>query len=399
MLDVIVTSECNLRCSYCYQNAKGPGVMGWDTLRPALDLLMRLPRDGVRVHFIGGEPLLAFDVIERAAEYIKTRKPPALDVRYAVTTNGLALGRREARFLAANRFHIKLSFDGVRRMQQFRGSGTFARLDRLLDDLRTRHPSMFASRLSVGVTLTPKTIPSLAMTVRYLLRKQVADFYVAPAMIPATHWNRRLKHDLRLQFERVYDACRSFYRRTGRIPLRWLRPEPDPDEASSLSDWYCGIGSGEALTLDVDGTLHGCVTVASSYQRFPPTRLGRSVERLRLGRIGDPRLPSRLASYHAAVRATGLFNNRHQKYSSYGRCSTCRSRARCVICPTAILQGGGDDPDRVPDFVCAFNRLSVACSKRFPSAAVARLRETSHGKAQVHQGVAGRRDNRRGGSA
>jgi sulfatase maturation enzyme AslB (radical SAM superfamily) len=333
----------------------------------------------VQVFFVGGEPLLAFPVIETAVTYIGARKPAGLDVRYAITTNGLALGPAEARFLAANGFHVKLSFDGLPRMQSKRGRGTFETLDRLLDDLRAEHPSLFESRLTVGVTLVPETITRLAATVRYLLGKDVADLQVVPAMVSARSWNHRMRRELRAEFDVVYDACLSHYRRTGRQPLRLLRAATDVT-ASALSDWYCGIGTGESLTLDVDGTLHGCVTVASSYQHFPPTRLGRSIARLRLGRIGEPDLPARLASYHAAVRATGLFNNRHRKYSSYGRCSTCRSRARCVICPTAIVRGAGSDRHRVPDFICAFNRLSADSARRFASVPPAHREEITNGR-------------------
>ena len=38
-LTVILSAECNLRCAYCYQDAKRPLAMPWPVLRRAIDLL------------------------------------------------------------------------------------------------------------------------------------------------------------------------------------------------------------------------------------------------------------------------------------------------------------------------------------------------------------------------
>lgn len=367
-LDLILTSDCNLRCAYCYQDAKHPGRMRPDTLRGALDLVRAFAAGEVRVHFVGGEPLLAFDLLERAVTDLEASKPATPKVSYSVSTNGLLLGRRERRFLDDHRVHVRLSFDGVREMQDLRGERTFSRLDRLLGVLAAEHPSLFAERLSVLVTVVPETVGHLSETVCYLLQRGARDISIEPAMTRAVTWTHERHRALAAQFAAILQTSLAHYRGTGLIPLRRFRPRTVGGGAPGAGDWFCGVGTGRSLTVDVDGSVTGCVMFARSYQRFPDTRLGAALASLGLGRIGQRDLPDRVASYGRAVEATGLFNNRLRKWSSWGRCSACRFRAGCVLCPCAIAHAGtDDDPDRIPDFICAFNRVACRYQARFPA--------------------------------
>ena len=58
LLTVILTARCNLRCRYCFRDAKRARSMTWDTLQAALDLVVRSRQPVVQVLFTGGEPLL-----------------------------------------------------------------------------------------------------------------------------------------------------------------------------------------------------------------------------------------------------------------------------------------------------------------------------------------------------
>jgi MoaA/NifB/PqqE/SkfB family radical SAM enzyme len=361
-LSVILSCDCNLSCAYCYQNAKRPGVMTWPVLRRALDVLLQSEHPCPRVFFVGGEPLLAFGLIRRAVGYVEGRERAARTVGYEISTNGLLLGDREIRFLEDRQFQVQLSFDGVRPAQEARAPGTFERLDRLVDHLRTEHPLLF-TRLRVALALTPESVRCLGDSVRYLLAKGVQDFTVAPSLNGESRWTPALVTTLDKQFGRAFEACRRHYLSTGRIPFRSLQARRAP---TAGGDHLCGMGRGESLTVDVDGTVTGCVTTARSYQRFPATPLGRTFGRLQIGRVGRPDLGRRLAGFRRRVEDSGLFDNRLRKYSSYRRCATCRDLAECTICPAAVVLGGTtDDPDRIPDLVCAFNRVSAKYRRRF----------------------------------
>jgi sulfatase maturation enzyme AslB (radical SAM superfamily) len=360
-LCVILSSDCNLRCAYCYQNAKHAGVMRWPVLRRALDMLLDSEHRSPQVFFVGGEPLLAFDLVRRAVRYVETRRRPGTTPRYEIATNGLLLGTREIRFLEARAFHVQLSLDGAQTAQDLRAPGTFETLDKLVDRLRAGHPALF-SRLEVALIVTPESAKYLGDSVTYLLGKGVREFAAAPALNGQSRWTPALHATLDRQFARAFEACRTHYHRTGLMPFRSLQPIRVPARAD---DWFCGVRSGESLTVDVDGTLTGCVTFARSCQRFPATPLGRALGSLQIGHISRPDLSRRLVAYARRVEDTGLFNNRRRKHSASRRCGTCRHLAECTVCPAAIVLGGTSDPDRIPDLVCSFNRVSAKYRARF----------------------------------
>src|SRR5262245_54945662 len=127
-LEVVLTAACNMRCAYCYQNAKQARSMEWDTLKPALDLVLRSTSRKLDVRFIGGEPLLELPLVERAVAYVKERASADQRVKFSISTNGTLLDDDAIEFLAEEEFETQLSFDGTEEAQDIRGRGTFGKL-------------------------------------------------------------------------------------------------------------------------------------------------------------------------------------------------------------------------------------------------------------------------------
>jgi sulfatase maturation enzyme AslB (radical SAM superfamily) len=368
VLEVVLTAGCNLRCSYCYQNDKKNRRMSWQTLRGALDLLLASRQPFVDVLFLGGEPLLELDLMRRAVDYLRDSPRGGERVSLAIVTNGTLLGEQEIAFLARHRFAVQLSFDGVAAAQGLRGAGTFDLLDALVGRLLEEPWVGENGRLTVTMMLSPATVPHLVDSVDYFLRRGVPQFDIAPVITPDPRWRPERIGELEAAFERVLDSCVAHYRRTGRIPYRLFRRDAGQDVHAPVGDAMCGAPSGHALAVDVDGQVHGCAVFTESYQRFPSPFLAQHVEALRLGDFRAPEFPARLARYPDAARATALFHGKTGKRSSYGACADCRFLATCAICPAAIGHlPGNTDPDRVPDFPCAFNLASLACRERFPA--------------------------------
>jgi len=366
-LTVIVTSDCNLRCAYCYQNRKRQQHLRWSVLRPALDLLLESRRKTVQLQFTGGEPLLAFPLVRRAVTHVLAHKPDHLTVCLHLTSNGTLLGPRQIRFLADHDIGLWLSADGGPLAQRLRGKRTFDALDRLLDYLRREHREWFQHRLGVAATLVASTIPFLADSIAYFVSKGVPDIVLTPALTHQPGWRPDDIRVLDEQFSHAFRLCLVHYRQTGLVPLLVFRKRRSERTLRAPSSWLCGAGDGDSLTLDVNGELSACVLFARSYQRFPDTRLGRAVATLQLGPLNRNSLAAALAGYEDLLRNTGLFDRRPVKHSSYGRCGACGYRSTCSPCPVAIVhQPGNADPDRIPDFVCAFNRVTTKYRRRFP---------------------------------
>lgn len=95
----IVTKDCQLACKYCYLVGKNNKErMPFDIARQAIDYIFShpelFPEDGVFFDFIGGEPFLEIELIEKICDYITLRmyeiKHRWLDSHmFVFTTNGI----------------------------------------------------------------------------------------------------------------------------------------------------------------------------------------------------------------------------------------------------------------------------------------------------------------------
>jgi sulfatase maturation enzyme AslB (radical SAM superfamily) len=369
-LTVILSSDCNLRCSYCFQNAKHPGRMSWPVLRRALALLLASSRRRVSAAFTGGEPLLEFGLLRRATGYLEAHAPARQSVSLYLATNGMLLSPFMARYLATHEFRVQLSFDGVPEAQHMRGKGTWRRLDALLSHLKHHHARWVRERLSVAITVQPLTLPFLADSIDYLIGKGVGDVRVAPVSGLRLRWRPEQISDVEAHLSRAARLCRQHFRRTGRVPVDIFRRRQSPAESPAPSERLCGVGSPDYLAMDIDGEVSGCALLARSFQRFPDTRLGQSLARLHRPSIEKRNLADGLSRSARELERTGLVENRAGKYSSYGRCGTCRYAVECSPCPVTIAcEPRNTDPDRIPDFFCAFNRAAARLRRRFPPVA------------------------------
>ena len=72
----IVTKDCQLACKYCYLVGKNiKERMSWDVAKQAIDYILDHKEDfreeSVIFDFIGGEPFLEIDLIDKICDYIK----------------------------------------------------------------------------------------------------------------------------------------------------------------------------------------------------------------------------------------------------------------------------------------------------------------------------------------
>jgi len=114
---IVLTEKCNLRCSYCFVQRDVSKLRDMDetTLIKALDLLIKLNgKKDVEVQFFGGEPLIKFDLIQKAVKYLdkKIEEGKLGNVFYGITINGTLLTKEIAKFMAKKNFLVSLSIDG-----------------------------------------------------------------------------------------------------------------------------------------------------------------------------------------------------------------------------------------------------------------------------------------------
>ncbi|MBO5619795.1 MAG: radical SAM peptide maturase, CXXX-repeat target family [Paludibacteraceae bacterium] len=126
----IVTKDCQLACKYCYLVGKNVQErMPWEVAKATIDYVLEREHEpdfayeSVVWDFIGGEPFLEIDLIDRICDYIKTelyrRKHHWFDsYRFSFSTNGINYDSEKVqRFIEKNRNHLSIgiTIDGTAR--------------------------------------------------------------------------------------------------------------------------------------------------------------------------------------------------------------------------------------------------------------------------------------------
>ncbi len=368
-LSLMLTARCNLTCAYCYQNARNGLSMSWSVARAALDHLLASPQPIVEVSFTGGEPLLEWSLLRRAVAYAIRRRPLS-SIRFHVATNGLGLMPAIVDFLAGHRFDLQISHDGIAEVQALRSPDSGAVLDRHLAAARRRHPAWFHQHVSLSATVVPATIPQLAASCAHLLATGVQRFALAPASTPVPGWHPALVPELTRQFDRIRQLCLAHLERTEEIPLLLFRDREAGADSGPDDGALCGALRRDGFTIDVDGRAYGCGALTRSVRTVQDPRLRACQDELSPGNVCDPDFLERCRRYPDLQQADALFQHRERKFSTYRRCRDCPHVASCHVCPLAIgCREGDPDPDRVPDFICAFRFAALSARAGFLAAA------------------------------
>jgi len=131
---ICVTHACNLDCVYCYQNHSNEQKMSFETAKEVInDIFDSIPKecDLIKIGFIGGEPLLEFELIKNIFYYthanIKTNKK----FIFFATTNGTILTEEMKLWFKMNKesFMLGLSIDGMKHSHDFNRSNSFDKID------------------------------------------------------------------------------------------------------------------------------------------------------------------------------------------------------------------------------------------------------------------------------
>lgn len=123
----IVTKDCQLACKYCYlvgKNAKER--LPWEVAKKAIDYILKyetdFPQESVSWDFIGGEPFLEIDLIDKICDYIKTEMFRLNhhwfnSFRFNFSTNGINYDSPKVQeFIKKNHQHLSIgiTIDGTR---------------------------------------------------------------------------------------------------------------------------------------------------------------------------------------------------------------------------------------------------------------------------------------------
>ena len=161
---LIITHQCNLNCRYCYESFKSKKAMPLEMAKEILAHEFATAEDyeGLMVDFMGGEPLVQFELLREIAEWIWSHDWPKPYILSTSTNGTLFTAESKAWFRRhAERFQVGLSLDGTPTMHRTNRGCSFQDID--LDFFLSNWPEQ-----KVKMTVSCETLPSLAEGIIYL---------------------------------------------------------------------------------------------------------------------------------------------------------------------------------------------------------------------------------------
>lgn len=259
---LMVTHACNLDCTYCYETHKDNKMMSFDLAKSIIikeaELVQNDSRfDELEIDFMGGEPLMNFDLIKKIVEWLETN-PISVPFICFATTNGTLLDEERKAWFKKYRDLVWLgvSYDGSTEMQ---------RKNRGIEE-KSVDFSFFHEvwpRQGFKLTVSKESLPHLAAGI---LESQRKGYRLAASLAQGVDWNDA---DAELYFEQLRLLSQASFDDPDLVPINLLtRPLFGLTSPSQHQKRFCGTGVYMA-TYDVDGRSYGC-------HMFSPVVLGQN---------------------------------------------------------------------------------------------------------------------------
>lgn len=314
----IVTKDCQLACKYCYLVGKNSKErMPWEVAKQAIDYILDHENDmreeSVIWDFIGGEPFLEIDLIDKICDYLKVEMYRRNhhwfnSYRFSFSTNGINYHTEKVQqFIKKNRDHLSIgiTIDGtemkhdLNRIYKGDGRGSYVDVVRNIPLWLEQFPNA-----GTKVTISSADIPYIKESVLHLYSLGIHEVNINCVFEDV--WKEGDDHLFEEQLTQLADAiidggyyenyaCSFFSEHLGK-PL---------DCVLQNQNW---CGAGKMLAVDAEGNFYPCT-------RFAQYSL-RSKKAWIIGNIHD-----------------GIDKNKLRPFLTLDRCT--QSSQKCIDCEMA----------------------------------------------------------------
>lgn len=180
-LMLFLTQDCQLRCTYCFEDHRHDEKMPLEIAIKAADYVAKNAAEDGRtpgITLFGGEPMLMWDdVIVPLVEYIRG-KYQLFNIN--MTSNGLLLNEKRLSFLKDNNVSLMLSIDGAENgnnatRKYVDGRNTFEDMIPVIEAILTIMPNV-----PFRMTVTPSNVEYLFESVEWFHNQGVKRLRVFP---------------------------------------------------------------------------------------------------------------------------------------------------------------------------------------------------------------------------
>ena len=314
----IVTKDCQLACKYCYlvgKNAKER--MTWEVAKAAIDYILEreeeFPEESVIFDFIGGEPFIEIELIDRICDYLKTEMFRRghhwfNSYRFSFSTNGINYHEEKVqRFIEKNYSHLSIgiTIDGTQRKHDLNrvykgnGRGSYNDVVRNIPLWLKQFPNA-----ATKVTISSAALPYVKESVLHLYSLGIHEVNINCVFEDV--WqegdDRLFEAQLTELADEIIDrgyykdyVCSFFSEHIGK-PL-----DPEKDNQN-----WCGAG--RMLSIDAAGNFYPCTRFAQYSLRSKQARI--------------------IGNIH-----TGIDHNKLRPFLTLDRCT--QSPRQCLECEVA----------------------------------------------------------------
>ena len=332
----IVTKDCQLACKYCYLVGKNTKErMSWDIAKQAIDYILdredEFRDESVIWDFIGGEPFLEIDLIDKICDYIKAemfRRDHHWfnSYRFSFSTNGINYHTDKVqRFIEKNHKHLSIgiTIDGTKQKHDLNRIWKTAEMEKGImpnpEDERgsyedvVRNIPLWLEQFPGGatkVTISSQDIPYIKDSVLHLYSLGIKEVNINCVFEDV--WkegdDQLFEEQLTLLADVIIDqglyeqyACSFFVEHLGK-PL---------DRVKDNNNW---CGAGKMLAVDAAGNFYPCTRFAAYSLRSKPAWI--------IGNVKDGIDQNKLRPFLTLDRVT----------QSKEECLNCEVASGCAWC-------------------------------------------------------------------
>lgn len=197
---MLLTNDCNLACSYCFESNKGkdymPKEMALDILKATYNVVD--PMAGVfTLNMFGGEPLMNWDTFKAVCDYVLENN---LKIRITATTNLTLLTDEMIDYIDELSIPILVSVDGIKEVHDKHRCNSF---DKVIENMKKLIDRDLGYLIEARMTVAPDTAKYMYESVKMLVDLGINNI----ANVPASDldWDAQSIQDYKDNYEKILD--------------------------------------------------------------------------------------------------------------------------------------------------------------------------------------------------
>ena len=197
---MLLTNDCNLACSYCFESNKGKDYMPKEM---ALDILKATynpvdPMAGIfTLNMFGGEPLMNWDTFKAVCDYVLENN---LKIRITATTNLTLLTDEMIDYIDELSIPVLVSVDGIKEVHDKHRCNSF---DKVIENMKKLIDRDLGYLIEARMTVAPDTAKYMYESVKMLVDLGINNI----ANVPASDldWDAQSIQDYKDNYEKILD--------------------------------------------------------------------------------------------------------------------------------------------------------------------------------------------------